>query len=300
MPFSEFDVTPGWIHVGCQGWRYADWRLSPCPDAAFYSADTPATQELASYSRTFDLVEVDSTFYAVPQARTVEGWATQTPRDFHFTLKLPRALTHENRLRRGRGTLLEFCQRSELLGPKLAAILIQLPPSFGTAELPALERFLPHLPAGLPFAIEFRDPSWLNWRTLELLGRHRVALTLGETPWIDTATSLPWLEHLPVDWVYVRIMGVKHGGLERFTHLQVDRDRELSEWAAALRRLALAGRNACVLLDNHFQGFSPGSANLLKHKLGLPVHPFPRDNVQTGGQLRLDLGVAPSREDVTM
>ncbi|MBC8121371.1 MAG: DUF72 domain-containing protein [Gemmatimonadaceae bacterium] len=299
---TGFDVTSGSIYVGCQGWRYADWRaVAPCPDATpFYRANTPATHELACYSRTFDLVEVDSTFYAVPQARTLEGWAAQTPQDFRFTLKLPRALTHEARLRRGRGTLLEFCKRSELLGPKLAAILIQLPPSFGTDELPALERFLPHLPAGLPFAVEFRDPGWLNWRTLELLCRHQVALTLGETPWIDTATSLPWLEHLPVDWVYVRIMGAKQGGLERFTHLQVNRDRELSEWAAALKQLALEGRNACVLLDNHFQGFSPGSASLLKRKLGQPIHPFPRDSIHSGGQLGLDLDVVPSREDATM
>jgi uncharacterized protein YecE (DUF72 family) len=281
------------IYIGCQGWRYADWRLQAEEagplSAPFYAPNTRADQELSHYSQTFDLVEVDSTFYATPPESTVKRWAEQTPDSFRFTLKLPRTLTHEDRLRRGRKTLQDFCERARVLGPKLAAVLIQLPPSFSPREFPILERFLPHLPQDLPFAIEFRDKAWLNEQTLALLRAHQVALTLGETPWISTEVSLAWVHKLPTNWLYIRIMGLKEGGLERFTHLQVDRDRELSVWATTLKDLAAEGNRVYVLTDNHFQGFSPGSATLLKEKLGQTIRPFPRAQKHPTDQLRLEI-----------
>ncbi len=268
------------IRIGCQGWRYADWRvIQPMGDglaAPFYPKSILAAQELHAYSQTFDLVEVDATFYAIPSAQTLQQWAVATPAEFRFTLKLPRSLTHDARLKRGRATLLEFCGRAELLADKLAAILIQLPPSFGIADYPTLEKFLPHLPKTLPFAIEFRDRSWLTERTVALLSQYQVALVLGETPWLPTTVCLPWLKQLPTDWLYVRIMGTKEGGLERFTHLQVNRDLELDTWVAALQTL---DKSVYVLVDNHFQGFSPATATLLKRKLGQNERPFPRDCV---------------------
>jgi uncharacterized protein YecE (DUF72 family) len=281
------------IHVGCQGWRYADWRAQAEDagpwSAPFYAPHTRADQELSQYSHTFDLVEVDSTFYAIPPESTVKHWAEQTPASFRFTLKLPRTLTHEDRLRRGRKTLQEFCERARWLGPKLAAVLIQLPPSFSPQEFPVLERFLPHLPQDLSFAIEFRDKAWLNAKTVALLQQNQVALTLGETPWISTEVSLAWSQKLPTDWLYIRMMGLKKGGIERFTHLQVNRDRELTVWAATLQDLAAQEKRVYVLMDNHFQGFSPGSATLIKEKLGQTLQPFPREQMHPADQLRLEL-----------
>jgi uncharacterized protein YecE (DUF72 family) len=281
------------IYVGCQGWRYADWRIQAEDagpwSAPFYVPRTRPDQELSQYSQTFDLVEVDSTFYAIPSESTVKRWAEQTPASFRFTLKLPRTLTHEDRLRRGRKTLQEFCERARLLGPKLAAILIQLPPSFSPQEFPALERFLPHLPQDLSFAIEFRDKAWLNDKTVTLLNQYQVALTLGETPWISTEVSLAWVQKLPTDWLYVRMMGLKKGGIERFTHLQVNRDRELTVWAATLQDLAAQRKQIYVLMDNHFQGFSPGSATLIKEKLGQILQPFPQAQMRPADQLRLEI-----------
>ncbi len=279
------------VYVGCQGWRYPDWRVQTGVLAAlaapFYGADTRPTEELARYSQTFDLVEVDATFYAIPKASVVEQWRDQTPAPFRFTLKLPRLLTHEARLRRGQATLAQFCDRARLLGSKLAAVLIQLPPSFGVEERASLERFMPYLPTDLPFAIEFRSSPWFTLQTLELLHRYRVALTLGETPWLPSALSLAWLDHLPTDWLYVRIMGAKEGGLTRFTHLQIDREEILSTWATALRERPHL--TAYVLVDNHFQGFSPGTATLLKRGLGQEERPFPCDQLPAGTPVQLGL-----------
>jgi len=266
------------LRVGCQGWRYPDWRKQAPVQASlaapFYPFGLAPQAELYSYSRCFDLVEVDATFYGTPTAKTVEQWREETPPDFRFTLKLPRALTHEARLRRGKQTLFEFCRRAEILGDKLAAILIQLTPSFSPAELPSLERFLPHLPTTLPFAIEFRDAQWLTTATLKLLEQYQVALTLGATPWLSTAQSFLWLDQRPTDWLYLRFMGIKEGGLDTFTHLQVDRTPELTQWATRLQTLAC---HRYVLMDNHYQGFSPGTAMLMRQHLGLTTPPFPRD-----------------------
>lgn len=274
----------GGLRVGCQGWRYPDWRRTgPLLDelaAPFYPQGLPESEELTHYSRCFNLVEVDATFYAIPSAKVVEQWRDATPEDFCFTLKLPRTLTHEARLQRGRQTLSDFCQIAELLGPKLAAILIQLPPSFGPKERPVLERFLGHLPKTLPFALEFRDRTWLTSDTIELLSRYQVALTLGATPWITTADSLPWLEQLPTDWLYLRFMGIKVGGITQFTHLQADHTEELQQWAKSIQN-----RRGYVLMDNHYQGFSPGTVALFLRELGLTAPIFPRD--QEPQQLRL-------------
>ncbi len=275
------------IRVGCQGWRYPDWRKHTPEqtelDGPFYLSQTPPEQELALYSRTFDLVEVDATFYAIPPVHVIQSWHDQTPPDFCFTLKLPRLLTHEYRLRRGRGTLSEFCQRAELLGPKLGAILIQMPPSFGLDEWDALERFLPYLPQQLPFAIEFRDPRWFRPQTWALLAQSNVVPVLGATPWIGTDLSFAQTEYLP-DWFYVRIMGVKEGGLSVFTHLQVERGAELKRWADWLHTRS---QRMYVLVDNHYQGFSPGTVTLLKQFLNQSIQPFPRD--QSASQLTLPL-----------
>ncbi len=281
------------LYVGCQGWRYADWRAES-PDgqlplaSPFYPPTLNAAQELAHYSRTFDLVEVDSTFYAIPQVKVVRNWGAQTPETFRFTLKLPRTLTHEYRLRRGRATLEEFCHCARVLETRLAAILIQLPPSFGFDEFSVLERFLPHLPTDLPFAIEFRDSAWLVDQTFQLLKTHRVALTLGDTPWIATEIALPLLDKLPTDWLYLRFMGPKSGEIEHFTHRQLDRESVLSVWAEALACFDSI-RQVYALFDNHLEGFSPGSATLFKRKLGQIERPFPRDQPPPVQQLGLNL-----------
>lgn len=279
------------VYVGCQGWRYSDWRVAAPPATPFYPSGLAAAAELAHYSRTFDLVKVDSTFYAVPQPKVVRNWSTQVPAHFRFSCKLPRTLTHEYRLARGRSVLSAFCDGMRQLEAKLAALLIQLPPSFGVDEFATLERFLPHLPADLPFAIEFRDTGWYSERTVELLRAHRVALSLGDTPWLATDFALPLLEKLPTDWLYLRFMGAKDGSIEHFTHRQRDRSAILRTWAGAIKALIARQVPVYALLDNHFEGFSPASATLLIQALGLAPRSFPADQPQppAGGQLGLEL-----------
>ena len=155
---SENDEMPtvGALHLGTQGWNYASWM------GAFYPSGTRATDFLRTYARAFRTVEVDSTFYAVPPASTVRGWAARTPEDFVFALKLPQEITHERRFVDAQHVLDLFVDRAHELGPRLGPVLIQCGPDFSPVERDALAAFLPSLPPDVRFAIEFRQRSWIS------------------------------------------------------------------------------------------------------------------------------------------
>src|SRR5215212_7123173 len=146
MADSQTDSRPR-VWVGCQGWNYEDW-VTPKASArpVFYPRGMRAEHMLDAYARAFDTVEVDSTFYAAASDTTYDGWARRTPDGFTFALKLPREITHEHALKGAAAerALADFCRGARRLGPKLAAVLVQLPPQFeATREnLRALSEFL--------------------------------------------------------------------------------------------------------------------------------------------------------------
>ena len=123
---------PGRVLIGTQGWTYNAW-VGP-----FYPPGTRPAEFLSMYARAFRAVEVDSTFYAIPAAKVVRGWADRTPPEFTFTLKLPQEITHERRLRDADDVVAEFLDRARELGPKLGPILVQMGPDFAPDEMPAL------------------------------------------------------------------------------------------------------------------------------------------------------------------
>jgi len=184
---DEVEGGAGRVRVGCQGWNYEDW-VTPAarPKPVFYPRGTRADRMLETYARAFETVEVDSTFYAVPAASTVDGWKRRTPDAFTFSLKLPREITHEQALKgeTAERVLSEFCERARRLGEKFAAVLVQLPPQFeATPEnARALASFLPLLPQDLRFAFEFRDPFWFDEDLLEIFTRHPRATRARASP----------------------------------------------------------------------------------------------------------------------
>ena len=231
------------IFLGTQGWNYEDWVGS------FYPRGSKTKEMLSLYAKIFDTVEVDSTFYAIPSENSVKGWAERTPASFNFSLKLPSEITHKNRLRDSQGILEQFIQRINLLEDKLGCVLIQLPPDFSPNEQAAFGNFIDLLPAQRRFAVEFRDANWLNEQTINTLARKNVALT--------------------ADFAYVRWLGPRE--LTDYSRIQLDRSRELSQWAESFAALQERVTQIYGYFNNHFQGHSPGSCNLFKEMLGLPV-----------------------------
>lgn len=262
--------------LGTQGWNYDAW-VGP-----FYPPGTKAADYLGLYARAFDTVEVDSTFYAIPPARTVRGWAERTPDGFTFALKLPQQITHEQRLRACDDLVAVFADRARALGPKLGPILIQLGPDFGPSELPALAAFLPSLPRDLRFAIEFRQKGWITDAVLALLAEHRVAIALSDGRWIPRRTVLALAERPTADFGYVRWMGPDRAIVD-YSRIQVDRAKALAQWHTALTAMRERLDAVFGYVNNHFSGHSPQTVRDLQHLLGLRAV----DPRQLGDQLAL-------------
>ncbi|MDT5293443.1 MAG: hypothetical protein QOJ76_323 [Acidobacteriota bacterium] len=265
------------VQVGCQGWNYDDWVTPPASARPiFYPRGTRAEHMLDTYTRAFDTVEVDSTFYAAPPDATYDGWSRRTPGGFTFALKLPREITHEHALRGAHAAraLAEFCRGARRLKAKLAAVLVQLPPQFeATREnLRALEEFLPLLPADIRFAVEFRDSFWFEEELLAPLARRpNTTLAFVEGPWV-TRERL-WRAAAPLldatDFAYVRWMGARD--LVRFDVVARPRDANLERWAAAVERLRGRVAHTYAYFSNFYEGHAPVSANKLKRLLGEPA-----------------------------
>lgn len=249
------------IRLGTQGWNYDAW-VGP-----FYPIGTRAADYLSLYARAFDAVEVDSTFYAAPSAKTLRGWAARVPAEFTFALKLPKEISHENRLRDEAGLAPLFFDCARELGEKLGPILIQLGPDFTPAERPAFTEFLSSLPRDLQFAVEFRQRDWIDQDVLALLTEHNVALALTDARWIPRRTMLALAEHPTADFAYVRWMGPNRDIVD-YSRIQFDRTRELETWSEVLRGLAERVKDVWGFANNHFAGHSPSTARDLQKRLG--------------------------------
>ena len=267
---------PATIRVGTQGWNYDAW-VGP-----FYPSGTRPADFLTVYARAFDSVEVDSTFYGVPAAKTVRGWAQRTPDDFVFSLKLTQEITHERRLRHADEAAAEFFDRARELGPKLGPILIQLGPDFEPAELPAVAQFLPKLPQDIRFAIEFRQRGWIHDGLLALLAEHNVALALSDGRWIQRKQMMALAARPTADFLYVRWMGADRN-LVDYSRIQIDRSRELESWSTVLWPHGEQTRDVFGYVNNEFAGHAPESARALQRLARQPAI----DPEQLGEQMSL-------------
>jgi uncharacterized protein YecE (DUF72 family) len=255
------------IRIGTQGWNYEAW-VGP-----FYPSGTRPADFLSVYSRAFSTVEVDSTFYAIPAAKTVRGWAERTPPEFSFALKMPQEITHENRLRDSADLAALFFDRARELGPKLGPILMQLGPDFAPTELPALASFLPIIPRDVRVAVEFRQRGWIHDGIIALLAEHNVAVAFVDARWIPRKTMMTLATRPTSDIAYIRWMGPNRD-LVDYSRVQVDRGRELEAWAAVIAALANRVKTVYGYVNNHFAGHSPASARELQRLLRQrPVEP---------------------------
>jgi len=257
------------VRIGTQGWNYSAW-VGP-----FYPAGTRPGSMLHLYAKAFSTVEIDATFYAIPADPVVYGWRERVPPPFVFALKVPQEITHERRLVDAQAPLAKFVERARLLGDGLGPLLLQTPPDWAPTRdaRTALADFLPSLPRDLRWAIEFRDERWLDDKLMDLLHTNGVALALVDGRWIKRDRAIALAATPTAAFAYVRWMGPDRT-LTDYSHVQVDRDRELAQWGHALQGLRERVREIFGYFNNHFQGHSPWSARTMQQRLGLePVDP---------------------------
>src|ERR1700712_2501352 len=143
------------IWIGTSGYNYPEWKGS------FYPANLPAAKMLPYYAARFPTVEINYTFYRMPTEKLVAGWAAQTPAPYKLTLKAPRRITHDSRLKNCGELVAGFCAVAGTLGDKLGVLLFQLPPNL-KKDLGLFDAFLEDLPPGAEAAFEFRHQSWFD------------------------------------------------------------------------------------------------------------------------------------------
>jgi uncharacterized protein YecE (DUF72 family) len=144
------------FHIGCAIWAYDGWAGS------FFPPGLPKEARLQSYAQRLTAVEVNATFYAAPALSTAQRWAAETPEDFRFCPKFPKAITHTAMLHDVRPQTTSFLGVMRALGPRLGPLMLQLPPAFGPARLQALREFLLALPRDLAITIEVRHKDWFQ------------------------------------------------------------------------------------------------------------------------------------------
>lgn len=208
-PLSRSAASRGKAYVGCSGWSYPHWR------GIFYDEKLPTKEWFAEYARRFPTVEVNNTFYRLPEAATFRAWHDQAPGGFVYALKLNQYGTHRRRLREPGTWLPNYVERALLLGSNLGPTLVQLPPRW-KRDTTRLAEFLEAATSGGPtapgrpgalrwpralrWAVEFRDASWLHEETYKVLRHYNAALCVH-----DLLADHPWL--VTADWAYCRFHG---------------------------------------------------------------------------------------------
>jgi uncharacterized protein YecE (DUF72 family) len=159
------------LFAGTSGWQYRHWKGS------FYPEDLPSAQWLPYFAERFPTVEVNNTFYRLPERKTFESWRKATPDGFIVTVKASRFLTHNKRLKDPGPAVEKLMDAARGLGDKLGPILLQLPPSFKAAP-GRLEEALSSFPKPQKVAVEFRHDSWYTPEVRRVLERFDAALCL--------------------------------------------------------------------------------------------------------------------------
>ena len=233
------------ILVGTSGYNYPEWKGS------FYPPDLAATKMLPYYAGKFPTVEINYTFYRMPTPKLIAGWRAQVPPSFRFTLKAPKRITHDKRLRAAEveSSVSGFLTAASELGPQMAALLFQLPPNF-KKDVVLLQEFLSLLPPKTTAAFEFRNPSWLEDDVFDALRQKNIALCIAdsetrETPLVHTA-----------DYAYFRLRDEGYG------------DADIAKWTETAQHAAGSARDVFVYFKHEDEGKGAAFGQQMLARLG--------------------------------
>jgi uncharacterized protein YecE (DUF72 family) len=232
------------IWTGTSGYNYPEWKGS------FYPADLATAKMLPYYAARFPTVEINYTFYRMPNEKIVSGWAAQTPSPYKLTLKAPRRITHDNRLKNVGEHVAGFCQVAGTLGDKLGALLFQLPPNL-KKDLSLFDAFLETLPPKVCAAFEFRHASWHDDEIFARLAARNLALCVADSEKLSAPVRIT------ADYAYFRLRD------EGYT------PEDIKRWGDTIARETASCREVYVYFKHEDEGKGPEFAQLLMTHLGI-------------------------------
>ncbi len=232
---------PSKIHIGTSGWHYKHWQ------GPFYPQDLKPEEFLEFYTGHMPTVEINNTFYQLPDESTLALWRDTVPENFVFAVKASRYLTHLKKLKDPAQPATNFLESITPLGDKLGPVLFQLPPRWHFNE-DRLVQFLDTLPSKYRYSFEFRDSSWFNPKTYTALKRHNAAFCIYH---LNGRVSP---KEITANFVYARLHGPE-------APYQGDYDSQtLQGWAGAFSSWADQGKEIFCYFDNDQAGYAVKNA----------------------------------------
>jgi len=252
------------FYIGCSGWSYSAWK------GPFYPPNLESSEWLKYYSQIFDYVEVDSSFYRIPNQFMVKNWFKKTPDNFRFTAKFPKVITHDKHLVDIDKEVEVFLNNIEPLHEKTLALLIQLPPSMEIMSgLEGLRQLVPLLDKGFRYAVEVRNLSWFQDLAYNFFADNNICMVWSQLAGMRTPPIVT------TDFLYVRFIGDRSIDEKDFGKIQKDRVSEMRKWARRVKRVEKErGKEeeislAMIAANNHYAGFGPGTVNIFRKMVGL-------------------------------
>jgi len=230
---------PGKAYIGTSGWNYKSWRKD------FYGG-TPQKQWIRFCAERFTGIEVNGTFYKLPEKNTFKKWRDQTPETFRFAIKGHRYVTHNKKLLDVKESVIRCRESASPVGKRLAAVVWQLP-AFLKKDTGLLEKFLDALRhwKNTRHAIEFRHKSWFDDKVAECLRQHAVAVCMSDAP------DWPMWQEVTTDLIYIRL----HGHTRKYASNYAK--PTLRKWATHIQRWLKENRHVHVYFDNDAEGAAP-------------------------------------------
>jgi uncharacterized protein YecE (DUF72 family) len=245
------------IKIGCTGWSYPGWS------GTFYPKNVKSSNWLKYYSQIFDITEINSTFYRIPDQSITKRWYNDTLDSFRFTAKFPSIITHEKRLEKINSNVFSFLAALTPLYQKISALVLQLPPSLSFNEAkPRLESLFSVLPDDFLYPIEGRHESWFSGEAIDYLKEKNCCLVWNEISGVNNPMPIT------SNYLYVRLIGDRSIPDSEFGNVTKSKDELIKKWAKKLQEIKNIPL-AMVMTNNHFEGFGPATANSLRMQLGM-------------------------------
>ena len=238
------------LHIGTSGWNYAHWKNN------FYPADLPQKEWLSFYTKNFNTVELNSSFYHLPKKETFKKWHDNTPGDFIFSVKASRYITHIQKLVDSKESVKKFLDAAVFLKEKLGPVLFQLPPNLNY-DNERLENFCKLLPENFSYTFELRNSSWWCDECYDILRSKQISFCFFELGDIISP------EIFTSNLIYVRL----HGPSGRYKGSYSD--NLLKNWDEKFLIWLKEGYNIYCFFDNDEQGFAAKNAKSLVNLIKL-------------------------------
>jgi uncharacterized protein YecE (DUF72 family) len=241
-------IKKGVILVGTSGWQYKHWR------GVFYPKGLKTAEEFKYYLSLFDTVEINNSFYKLPEPATFSGWNKSAPDGFTFAVKASRFITHMKKLKMTREEIQKFFLHLRKLKDKLGPILFQLPPLW-KVNAERLAAFCSILPKNFRYAFEFRNTTWYTEEVYKVLRKYNAAFCI-----YHLSHHISPIE-VTSDFVYIRL----HGPGEKYQGEY--KAKELEGWAERCLEWQRSGKDVFVYFDNDQAGYAVRNARQLKELL---------------------------------